>query len=319
MGQLMVKVTYGQQNKHLPLLVVQGEGPSLLGRNWLTDIKLNWKEIGTIARVEEDSLDALLEKHRELFKDELGTIRNYQAELQLQPEARPKFFKARPVPFAIREAIENELDRLEGLGVIEKVDHSDWASPIVPVPKRDGKVRVCGDFKVTINSALEVDKYPLPKPADLFATLAGGKKFTKLDLSQAYQQLPLEEKSRKLVTVNTHRGLFRYTRLPFGVASAPAIFQKLMDSILQGIPRVICYIDDILITGVSDQDHLQNLSLVLQQLTKHNIRVKKSKCEFLMPSVEYLGHKVTAEGLHAMESKLDTIVQAPQPRNLQEL
>ena len=319
MGQLMVKVTYGQQNKHLPLLVVQGEGPSLLGRNWLTDIKLNWKEIGTIARVEEDSLDTLLEKHKELFKDELGTIRNYQAELQLQPEARPKFFKARPVPFAIREAIENELDRLEGLGVIEKVDHSDWASPIVPVPKRDGKVRVCGDFKVTINCTLEVDKYPLPKPADLFATLAGGKKFTKLDLSQAYQQLPLEEKSRKLVTVNTHRGLFRYTRLPFGVASAPAIFQKLMDSILQGIPRVICYIDDILITGVSDQDHLQNLSLVLQQLTKHNIRVKKSKCEFLMPSVEYLGHKVTAEGLHAMESKLDAIVQAPQPRNLQEL
>lgn len=178
---------------------------------------------------------------------------------------------------------------------------------------------MCGDFKVTINSALEVDKYSLPKPADLFATLTGGKKFTKLDLSQAYQQLHLEEKSRKLVTVTTHRGLFWYTCLPFGVASAPAIFQKLMDSILKGIPRVICYIDDMLITGVSDQDHLQNLSLVLQQLTKHNIRVKKSKCEFLMPSVEYLGHKVIAEGLHAMENKLDAIVQAPQPRNLQEL
>ena len=127
MGQLMANVTYGQQNKHLPLLFVQGEGPSVLGRNWLIDIKLNWKEIGTIARVEEDSLVALLEKHKELFKDKLGTIMNYQAELQLQPEARAKVFKVYPVPFAIREAIKNELDRLEGLGVIDKVYHSDWA------------------------------------------------------------------------------------------------------------------------------------------------------------------------------------------------
>ena len=121
-----------------------------------------------------------------------------------------------------------------------------------------------------------MDKYPLPKPVDLFSTLAGGKKFTKFDFSHSYQQLTSDEKSRKLVTVNTHRGRFQYTRLPLGVISAPAIFQKLMGSILQGTLRVICYIDDILITGVSDRDHLQNLSLVSQQLTKHNIRVKKN-------------------------------------------
>ena len=99
--------------------------------------------------------------------------------------------------------------------------------PIVPVPKKDGTVRVCGDYKVTVNPSLDVDQYPLPKPEDLFATLANGKSFSKLDLSQAYQQMVLEEeKSAECLTVNTHLGLYQLTRLPFGVASAPAMFQR---------------------------------------------------------------------------------------------
>ena len=106
---------------------------------------------------------------------------------------------------------------------------------------------------VTIRSrctpALEVDQYLLPKPEDLFATLAGGKCFTKIDLTHAYQQMALDNQSRELVTINTHKGLYRYTRLPFGVASTPAIFQKTMDTVLQGLPKVICYLDDILVTG----------------------------------------------------------------------
>ena len=106
--------------------------------------------------------------------------------LQLKPGFRPKFHKARPVPFALKQSIERELDHLEGEGIIEKVTHSQWAAPVVPVPKGDGRIRLCGDYKVTINPALEVDKYPLPKPNDLFATLAGGKKFSKIDLTHAY-------------------------------------------------------------------------------------------------------------------------------------
>lgn len=122
-------------------------------------------------------------------------------------------------------------------------------------------------------TALEVDQYPLPKPEDLFATLSGGQKFTKLDLAQAYQQLLLDEESRKYVTINTHKGLYHYTRLPFGVASAPAIFQKAMDTILQGIPNVLCYLDDILVTGKDDESHIGNLSMVLERLQKHGVRM----------------------------------------------
>ena len=252
LGQLHVHVKYNDQQSPLVLLVVEGDGPPLLGRNWLRYIRLDWKRIHAVST--STTPEMLMSKYADLFKDELGTVSQFQATLHVKDGARPRFFKPRPVPFAIKAAIEKEL---ESSGVITKVAHSEWAAPIVPVPKKNGRFRICGDYKVTINQELEVDQYPLPKPEDLFATLTGGEKFSKLDLAQAYQQLTLDENSTKYLTINTHMGLYLYNRLPFGVASAPAIFQKLMDTVLQDIPHVICYLDDILVT---DQEHLQNLS-----------------------------------------------------------
>ena len=155
-----------------------------------------------------------------------------------------------------------QFNRLQQSGVVESVKYSDWATPIVPVPKPDGSVRICGDFKVTINPVLQIDKHPIPKPEDLLTVLAGGQKFSKLDLSQAYQQMLLDPEDRKYTTINTHLGLFKYKRLPFGIASAPAIFQSQMEKILQGIPKAVCYLDDVLITGKDDSDHLATLEKV---------------------------------------------------------
>jgi len=101
-------------------------------------------------------------------------------------------------------------------------------------------LHICGDYKVTINPSLQVDQYPLPRPNYLFTYLTGENLFTKLDLTAAYQQMLLDEPSSKMVTINTTKGLFRSTRLPFGVASVPAVFQKTMETILQGMPHVIC-------------------------------------------------------------------------------
>ena len=264
-------------------------------------------------------MSTLTERHHRLFADELGTVTPYKANLQVRPEAAPRFYKPRPVPFAIRASIGKELDLLAKQGIIEKVSHSDWAAPIVPVPKKDGRFRICGDYKITVNQALAVEQYPLPRPDDLLATLAGGKCFSKLDLSQAYLQVPLDEDSRCYVTVNTHQGLYRYTRLPFGVASAPALFQKLMDTVLQGIPGVACYIDDILISTKDERQHLQTLEEVFQRLEEHGFRLKEDKCVFLTHSVEYLGHLVDQEGIHPLPSKVAAIVQAPKPTNVREL
>ena len=154
------------------------------------------------------------------------------------------------MPYAMRAMVEEELDRVVQLKILEPVQFADWAAPIVPVLKSDKKsLRICGDFKMTVNSASKLDAYPIPKIEDLFARLSGGICFSKLDLSQAYQQLELEEDSKQFVVVNTHKGLFRYNRLPFGISSAPGIFQRTMESLLQDIPSVIVYIDDILIFG----------------------------------------------------------------------
>ena len=117
-----------------------------------------------------------------------------------------------------------------------------------------------------MNPVLQIDKYPIPKPEDLLTVLAGGQKFSELDLSQAYHQMLLHPDDRKYTTINTHLGLFQYTRLPFGIASAPAIFQHQMEKILQGIPNIACYLDDVLITGKNDSEHVATLEKVFERL-----------------------------------------------------
>ena len=137
----------------------------------------------------------------------------------------------------------------------------------------------------------------------------------RLTFSQAYLQISLTEESRACVTINTHHGLYRYTRLPFGVSPAPAIFQRTMDTILQGMPHTVCYFDDILVTGSTQKEHLQNLEEVLKKLRDQGARVKKSKCAFLQKSVEFLGHQIDSEGIHTTSGKVEAISQAPRPIN----
>jgi hypothetical protein len=248
----------------------------------------------------------------------LGKLQGVEAKIYVEEGARPRFEKSRPVPFAIREKVEKELDRLQALGVIQPVRFSDWAATIVPVLKSDGRVRICGDYKVTINRAARLEKHPIPRIEELFTSLAGGKTLSKLDLSHAYLQVPLDEASRRLVTINTHKGLFEYQRLPFGIASAPSIFQRVMENLLQRIPRVCVYIDDILVTG-STEEHLANLAQVLTRLGNAGMRLKREKCAFMLDSVSYLGHVISSEGLRTGDLKVKAIIDAPDPKDLSEL
>ena len=164
--------------------------------------------------------------------------------------------------------------------------------------------------------AAKLDPYPLPRIEDLFARLAGGTKFSKLDIAYAYQQIPLAEESKASVTINTHKGLYRYNRLPFGVHSAPAIFQRAMEGFLRDIPSTVVYLDDILVTGKTEEEHLRNLEAVMTRLEDEGLTLKKSKCEFFLDAVEYLGHEISAAGLRPSTKKTKAILEAPQPQDI---
>ena len=172
-----------------------------------------------------------------------------------------------------------KLARSQDDGMISSVCFSDWAAPIVPIVKNKRTICICGDYKVTANLVAKQVSYPLPYVKDLFAKVLGGI-FSKLDLRHAYLQIKLDEESKKFTTINIHKGLFQYNRIPFGIASAPSIFQRAMDSLVQGLPRVSAYLDDILVSGVDEEDHLNNLYNVLQRLDSAGLTLKKSKCVF---------------------------------------
>lgn len=322
LGQVNVNARYEQQTAKLPLVIVKGDRPALLGRDWLDTIRLNWGEIFAVKAaggVSVPGVEAVLQRHKAVFGEGPSIIKEFKASIRVKSDAQPICRKARPVPYSLREPVEKELDRLEAMGIISKTDRSEWASPIVIVPKADKSIRICGDYKVTINQSVEEETYPLPNTEDLFATLAGGKLFTKLDLSHAYQQLQLDKDSEKYLTVNTHRGLYVYHRLAYGVSSAPSIFQGVMDQILQGLDHVTCFLDDILITAGSEKEHLKKLDEVLSRLEKYGVRVKRAKCKFMESRVEYLGHIVDSEGLHPTDEKVEALVRAPSPTNVSEL
>ena len=145
----------------------------------------------------------LLKKYKTVFSDQLGTVKFFTTKLVLRDDTTPKFCKARSVPYSLRAKVEVEIDRLQDTGILMKEDRSKWATPIVPIVKKDGSVRKCRDFKVTVISMLHVDQYPLPRLDDIFAALAVRNYFSKIDLKQAYLQLPVEESSKQYLTVTT--------------------------------------------------------------------------------------------------------------------
>jgi len=316
LGVIDVAVEQHGETVKLPLVVTPGDTPSLVGRNWLKVLKLDWAGIFGINKVDRvpQELESLLEKHKAVFEKGLGTFKDVRVKIEMQDGVEPKYMKARPVPYALKKDVEDELERLVSEGVYEPVAHSDWATPIVPVVE-PGKIRICGDYKTTVNPRAKSDHYPVPKTEDLLATLNGGLQFTKLDLTGAYHQLMLHEDSRECLTINTHKGLLRPTRLVFGVHMASGVFQRHMEKRLDHVERTIARVDDILITGVNTKEHLQNLGKVLDIVEKNGLRLKKEKCKFFMDEVEFLGYSINAEGVKPIPEKVKAILNAPVPQN----
>ncbi|CAA9997997.1 unnamed protein product [Nesidiocoris tenuis] len=268
-------------------------------------------------------IKSVLSRYSDLFSSTTGRIVGHKINVQLHPGAQPKVFKARPVPFAMKKAVEQELDRLVTQGIIEPVDPSNteivWASPIVIAPKANGKIRLCADFKVSINKYIMEDRHPMPTLDEVRAQISGGEQFSVVDLKDAYLQMEVAEDSKKYLVISTHKGFYQYKRMPFGISSAPAKFQKTMDLILRGIDGVICYLDDIIITGKNREEHVLRVEKVLRRLLGSGLRVNLEKCKWLQNSVVYLGHRFDREGVHPTDDHIKAIQDMKEPTNVKEL
>ena len=254
-----------------------------------------------------------------VFQPGVGRVTNHEACLNLKEPCQPKFHKARPVAYAEKDEISAELDRLVECGYYAPIEHSEWASPIVSVRKPDGSIRLCGDYKRTLNPNLDMKYYPLPIVEDCFVKMKGGIHFTKIDIKQAFNSLPLREGDQELGTINTHRGLYKPLVLPYGVKSATSSFQETMDKELGDMDHVATRVDDIICTGVTTEEHMDTVREVIRRLEKCGFKCRVDKCKFLEDKVIYLGYEISREGVRPCRSKIETLTKAPYPTCLGEL
>lgn len=317
------------------LYVMGKSGEPLLGRDWLTKLGL-WplgivqseeklkNKVNTVNNVRnEKQIEILrtkfLNKNADLFTPGLGTFNKDTFKVQLKEGTKPVYLKPRSVPFALKEKITAELDRLVQENVLTPVEVSDWGTPIVPVPKPDGTVRLCGDYKVTLNPSIEVVRYPIPRIEHLIAEAQGGEIFSKIDLREAYAQVPLDEESQKLLTLSTHKGLYRPKKLMYGIASAPGYFQKIMEQILVKIKNVTVFLDDIYIKSKTVEENLKTLEMVFEKLRECGLKLKKEKCLLLQDRIRYLGVEIDKNGVRTIKERIEAIEKIPEPKNVKEL
>ena len=317
-GEIRVRIGFrGQVLENQSIVIVKDSGPNLLGRDLLPALHISLNLADSSVHAVTDK--SVVSKFPEVFKEELGTFKGIEVSFDVEESISPKYFKARNVPYAMRAKVDAALDKLLEQEIIQPVAHSNWAAPIVPVLKGDGTIRICGDYRLTVNQATKVTVYPVPRIDDLFTTLGNGKIFSKLDMTNAYNQIVLSPESRSLTTINTHRGLFQYNRLCFGIASAPGIFQRAVEELLRGIPGVCVFMDDILVSGSNVCEHEERLCEVLRRFQEVGLRLHPTKCSFGVDKVQYLGYTIDSSGLKPTKEKLDAIFNAPEPKDITQL
>ncbi|GAB1867365.1 Rna-directed dna polymerase reverse transcriptase and integrase domain containing [Camponotus japonicus] len=210
-----------------PVIVLDRPETALISSQAIDELGLITYEtgvVGNLQMINTITVSSLHKQFTELFSSSTGECTKMTVHLRLKSDAKPKHIPRRPIALALEEPVNEELDRLVKNGILTPVDFSEWAAPIVVARKANGKIRICADYSTGLNDALDAEDYPIPGIEELMAKLRGSSIFSQLDLSDAYFHLGLDEESKKLTTINIHRGLFAYNQLVFGLKLAPAIF-----------------------------------------------------------------------------------------------
>ena len=313
LGVFRERLHFRNRSALIELYVVKGLKNNLLGLPAIVALQLMEKLCETETRDKE-----IKEQFPEVFTG-LGTF-GERYDIKLKDDATPhSLYAPRGIPMPLRDQVKEELERMQKLGVIQKVSEpTPWCSGMVPVPKRSGKVRICVDLK-PLNQNVLREIHPIPKVDDILAQLSGAKIFSKLDANSGFWQIPLTEKSKLLTTFVTPWGRYCFNKLPFGISSAPEVFQKQMNHILEGLPGVLCLIDDTLIFGQDQQEHDERLRNVLRRLQEANVTLNSTKCVFSVQSVKFLGHVIDSRGIRADPDKIAAIKEMPTPKSITDL
>ena len=249
----------------------------------------------------------------------LGTI-GEEYQIKLKDNATPySLYVPRNNPIPLRLKVEQELNRMERLGVISRVTApAPWCAGMVVVPKKSGEVRVCVDLK-PLNESVLREPYPMPKVDDTLALLSGATLYSKLDANSGFWQIPLLKESRPLTTFINPFGRSHFNKLPFGIPCAPELFQRRMNQMLEGLEGVVFLVDDVLVFGSNREEHDARLSAVLQRLEKVGATLNKEKCVFHQTSVKFLGHVIDEDGIRADPEKTLAISNMEPPQSVSDL
>lgn len=326
-GKVIVNVEYNGNSIQGELHVVPRGFDALLGRQWIRHLNIELKYVyeqmkasSSVSTVQSSKPpDDLYATFSHVFEEKVGCVPDIKISLQLREGAKPTFTRERKVPHALQELVDKEIDELESSGILTPVNCSDWGSPLVVIPKPNGSVRLCVDYKCGVNERLVQANYPIRRIDDVLSSLRNSRYFCKLDLFKAYLHLQVDEESSKIQTISTHRGTYRMNRLSFGIKTAPSEFNRILSQILNGVPKTEAYFDDIIVHGCTLEECTSNLQHCLQRLSDYNLHVNKQKCSFFSESIEYLGHIIEFNKIRKSPTKTEAVQKMPRPTNPDEV
>lgn len=265
--------------------------------------------------------EQLMRKYPRVFGDGIGRLKG-EYHIRLDPQSVPVQHAPRKVPVALRDRLKETLDQLSEQGIVAPVtEPTSWVSSMVVVPKSDGKLRICLDPK-DLNQAIQREHYPLPTIEDIATRLHGAKVFTVLDVRNGFWHVPLDEDSSFLTTFNTPFGRYRWTRMPFGISSAPEVFQRRMHEVIEGLKGVEVVADDFVAVGFGDTDeeaianHDETLEAFLRRCEESDLKLNDTKLKLRQQEVPFIGHIATAEGLCVDPHKVRAIQDMPPPQDV---